>query len=269
MTSRALIQGKIQSLRSLVQFAGYFRNWSEVWSAYRSKKTLPPLQLRKNNITIYHDDRDDAIALFREIFVEECYTFQGFYDPKPSDVVVDLGANVGFFTLFLASRAPGIRVHCFEPGRETRERLTRNVQANGLERTVTIHPYAISGCAGVVHFNTAKNAAQRSIFINEFINDGESEDVACISLDQVVEMTDVDRIDLLKMDIEGAEIEAVENADPKIWDRIDRVAFEFHDRFRPGCRERVCTVLAKHGFDRIVNLPIPHLEGMGMIHASR
>lgn len=41
----------------------------------------------------YHDEHDDAIAFFRGIFIEECYTFQGFYESKPSDVVVEAVEN--------------------------------------------------------------------------------------------------------------------------------------------------------------------------------
>jgi 31-O-methyltransferase len=269
MNLRDRITGKINAARSLSQFIRYVRNWPEVWEAYRSGGPCPPLQLR-GGITLYHEEGDDTFCLFREIFVDRCYTRNGFYHPRPTDVVIDLGANVGFFALFLEWYARGIHVHCFEPGGETRTRLERNISANGLGAFVAVHPFALSDRSGVVHLNTAKLAAQRSIFENEFMDTaGDKEEVRCISLDEAVELTHSERIDLLKIDVEGAEIEVAEGADPRTWDRIERVAFEFHDLFRPGCRERVTKILTARGFKRIEVGMTSHLEGMGLIHARR
>jgi FkbM family methyltransferase len=277
MNFRDKITGKFHAARALSLFMRYLRNWPEVWEAFRSGGHGPPLQLRGGSgggggggITLYHEEGDDTFCLFREIFIDRCYTRHGFYRPRPTDVVMDLGANVGFFALFLEWYARGIRVHCFEPGGITRQRLERNINANGLGEFVVVHPFALSDRSGLVHLKTAKLAAQRSIFDNEFVDTaGDQEEVRCISLDEAVELTNAEHIDLLKMDVEGAEIEVVEGADPKTWDRIERVAFEFHDRFRSGCRERVTKVLAARGFKRIEIGMTSHLEGMGLMHASR
>src|SRR5262249_60954762 len=131
----------------------------------------------------------------------------------------------------------------FEPGAEPQRRLRRNTDANGLGDRVTIHPYATSNRRGVARLQCANILAQRSLFANEFTADTGLETVECVSLSDAVEACGAGRIDLLKMDVEGSEIEAVEGTDPETWDRIDRVAFEDHDHFRPGCRERGIGVL--------------------------
>ncbi|MCE9610753.1 MAG: FkbM family methyltransferase [Chthoniobacter sp.] len=71
---------------------------------------------------------------------------QGFFDAflRPGDTFLDIGANVGFFTLAAARRVgPGGHVHAFEPCSKTFDRLLENVRLNGL-RNVTCHRLALS-----------------------------------------------------------------------------------------------------------------------------
>jgi 31-O-methyltransferase len=265
------IRGKLNAARSLAEFARYLRNWRPFFEAYRKGTPLPPLELR-GGMTIHHSPSDDTVNLFREIFVDRCYTKPNFYNPAPGDVVVDLGANIGIFAVFLQWIAPGIRVHCFEPGPDTRQRLERNIKSNGLEGAVTIHPYAISDGPKILHLKPAPLAAQRSLFASEFTTGEQGEDgeaVECISLDMAVDRIGADRIQLLKIDIEGAEIELVDGTSQATWDRIDRVTGEYHDRIRPGCRDRVFEVLKARGFAKITQPIISPLEGMGSFNATR
>src|SRR5215472_4872541 len=129
------IKGKIYAAHSIIQFMQYFTNWREVWAAYRSGVAIPALEFRKG-LKLFHGEGDDAVLLFREMFVERPYTRESFYVPKPGDTVVDLGANIGGFALYLLSLTRGINVHCFEPAAATRAILERNVAANHLEDVV-------------------------------------------------------------------------------------------------------------------------------------
>ena len=260
--------GKYHATRALAQFVRYFHNWPELWRAYRRAEPLPSLRLR-GGITIAHVPADNVIGLFREIFVDRCYTRPGFYDPKPSDTVLDIGANIGCFALYLQSYAPGIRVHCYEPADDTRGRLAQNVKANGLDPHIAVHPYAVSGSQGVAHLKEAAVAAQRSFFDSEFVDASSAEPVECVRLADSVETCDAEFVDLVKIDAEGAEIEIVEATEAQTWTRIRRLVFEFHDLFRPGCRERVTRVLAAHGFQRIEVTTFSPDQGLGIVQASR
>jgi FkbM family methyltransferase len=263
------IAGKWHAARSLLQFARYLRNYREFFEAYRAGTPLPPIRLR-GGMTIRHTPEDDTVNLFREIFVDRCYTGGGFYRPAPGDTVLDLGANIGTFAVFLQWLAPGVRVHCFEPGPETRRRLEENIRSNGLEGAVTIHPFAVSDGPKVLELKPARLAAQRSLFASEFTGAGEaSESVECIGLDRAVELAGVERVQLLKVDIEGAEIEAMGSASPATWARVERVAAEYHDRVRPGCRRLIYDVLSANGFRRITEPITSPLDGMGTVHATR
>jgi FkbM family methyltransferase len=244
------LRGKWHAARTLLAFARALENWPDVWAAYKDRRQPPPLRLR-GGVTITHGPADDTYNLFREVFLDHCYTRRGFYRPKAGDTVLDLGANVGFFALYLQSRARGVRVHCFEPGPQAVGALRHNVAANGLDAFVTVHPYAVTDRRRTARLEPAALLAQRSLFPSEFSDPSAAGDeVECVSLADAVEMAGAPRVALLKMDIEGAEVEAVAGAPRAVWDRVDRVAFEYHDRFRPGCRARVVEALRGQGFRR-------------------
>lgn len=269
MNSTKLIIGKYRALKSLLEFVRFFDNWREIWSAYRRSATIPELRFR-NDLVLFHGATDDPILQFREIFVDRCYVSGGFYNPRPGDTVLDVGANIGFFAHFLASRCTATRIHSFEPGSDARQLLLLNRETNRLEETITVHPVAISDRTNGIQLHRASNTAQRSVFANEFIDiSQEAEQVKSVTLDEAVKLSGADRIALLKIDTEGAEIEIVEGASQAVWPKIDRVVFEFHDHFRPGSRERVCRVLEANGFRRFRNIASPADTGFGVVQAGR
>src|SRR5947209_1159886 len=108
MTPSQWITAKWKAAGALALFIRSFRNWGEVWEAYRNRRPLPRMVLR-DGLTVHHGEGDDPVYLFREIFVDRCYTSGGFYSPSPADTVLDLGANIGFFALYLQHAARGVR----------------------------------------------------------------------------------------------------------------------------------------------------------------
>ncbi len=269
MKSAKLILGKYHALKSLLEFVRFFDNWREIWSAYRRSATIPELRFR-NDLVLFHGATDDPIVLFREIFVDRCYVSGGFYNPRPGDTVLDVGANIGFFAHFLASRCAAIRIHSFEPGSDARQLLLRNRETNRLEETITVHPVAISDRTDGIKLHRANNTGHRSVFATEFIDiSQDAEEVKSVTLDDAVKLSGANRIALLKIDTEGAETEIVEGASQEVWPKIDRVVFEFHDPFRPGSRDRVCRVLEANGFRRFRNITSPGNPGFGVVQACR
>ncbi len=265
------VGNKVHAARALAQFMRYFRNWRDVWSAYRASQPLPPLVL-KDGITLYHDEKhDDPIALFREVFVAEPYTRGGFYRPAAGDMVLDLGGNIGFFAMYLQWCARGIRIHSFEPAGGTFERFSRNVRENGLDDLITVHRCAVSDQNGTVTLKHADLSTHRSLFDSQWAAESKGagqETVECVTLDRATASCGGGPIDLLKVDIEGAEIEALEGAGSESLGRVRRIAVEYHDVHRPGCRERVTRVLASQGFTSIETFPDEYNDGQfGTIRA--
>src|SRR5262249_29028368 len=92
-----------------------------------------------------------------------------------------------------------------------------------------------------------------------------SERVDVVTLEEAVQLAGVDQVDLLKMDIEGAEFDVFFEATPSVLRHFRRIALEYHDNLRPGTlamlRERLAST---HTIVSIDSSP----EGYGIIQAS-
>jgi len=243
------LYGKLHAAKSLIQFMRWFENWSEVWAAYRTDQTLPTLRLR-GGMVLDHGVRSDAIVIFREVFAERCYTRPGFYTPRSTDYILDLGANVGITALFHSRIAPGIRIDCYEPIAETRGFLERNISQNNLSSSVKVYPEAVSGHDGTLKIFAGTHSGKSSVQQSEFTSD-ESFDLPCISLATALSRNPSREVDLLKVDVEGGEIEIFSSLEPATLSTVRRIAAEFHDMVRPGCLVAVQTAVENAGFNHI------------------
>ncbi|QIB35438.1 FkbM family methyltransferase [Ancylobacter pratisalsi] len=121
----------------------------------------------------------------------------------PGDVFVDVGANIGLFTLKVAPAAA--RVVAVEPGKEAGEQLDANVALNGFTH-VSVVRKALSdqpGRAALFH-NPLGHDPQAFSLLNDG-HDAESETVELTTLDTLVEQLGLPRLDCVKIDVEGGE----------------------------------------------------------------
>lgn len=133
--------------------------------------------------------------------------------------VVDCGANVGLFSLFLKEAA---RVVAVEPNPEVNHRLKSNLEANDVAATVI--EAAVSDRDGVVTMDFASGPS----VLSEIGKSGS--EVRSVSLDSLLVETKIGIVDLLKLDLEGHEIEALKGAAGALEQgRIKRIVAEFND----------------------------------------
>jgi FkbM family methyltransferase len=125
---------------------------------------------------------------------------------RPGAIVYDVGANAGFFTL-LASKLAGDsgRVHAFEPLPRNLEFLERHIRLNELAN-VHVGALAIAATSGKAHFRIAPHASMGGLA------EGGDLRVVTASLDDLIASGRAARPDFIKMDIEGAESDALRGA---------------------------------------------------------
>jgi FkbM family methyltransferase len=124
-------------------------------------------------------------------------------------VVIDIGANIGFYTLLAASLlADGGRVHSFEPTSAVFRRLNENILLNGLQNRVFPNQAAICDSSGSTTLYIHEDDSEgNSLALSE--THPSSETVAATTIDQYVSNSNIKTVHLLKMDIEGAEYRAL------------------------------------------------------------
>jgi FkbM family methyltransferase len=182
--------------------------------------------------------RDVAeLATVGEVLADDLYAMPGLDDVR---VVVDLGSHIGTSILFFRVRHPGAEIHGFEPDPRTFARLRANV---GALPDVTIDPRAASGSGGRARFHSAGNSLASSLIADA--EPGRDVTVACVTLDQIFDELGVDRIDLLKLDVEGAEYELLTHT-TRLGD-VRAIAGELHPELVPCTPDEFFALL--DGFD--------------------
>jgi FkbM family methyltransferase len=179
--------------------------------------------------------RTTDVSGYEQILLRGHY---GLSLPFVPQTIVDLGANIGMASLYYAHAYPEARIVAVEAEASNFEVLLRNVRP--YPKILPIHA-AIWNRDGEVAMTTppeADGGIDKTIFI---AHEGEGTRVRAITMRTLMEDARISSIDLLKVDIEGAEKEVFETAREWI-QNVRCIAIELHDRFKPGCRPAVSAV---------------------------
>jgi FkbM family methyltransferase len=134
---------------------------------------------------------------------------------RPDHVMFDLGAHVGYYALHAASVVRD--VHAFEPLPTNAVRLQRNVHLNGFTN-VTVNEAAVGERAGRARFGAVTTAGESGWGSLTAPADDQTHDITVdvVALDEYVKERSIERIDLIKMDVQGAEADALRGAKDSI-----------------------------------------------------
>lgn len=231
-------------------------NWRELREMARRARAgevlSPPPTLRfRSGLRIHMVSASHAgwDLLFREIFLDRCYQPTSDFVPRSGWTVIDLGANMGFFTSQAASAAPGVRVVSVEPLPPYRQMLEKNIADNGFD-LVKVVAGAICGDPGqtiplTVWYNPAGELKTGQI--QPDATRVETIQAKGYTLPEIFELGKIERCDLLKVDIEGAEYGLFEKITPALWSKIFRVVMEVHkDETHSG--KEIVEILERNGF---------------------
>lgn len=128
-----------------------------------------------------------------------------------SDVILDIGANTGIYTLVAQTLNPAAEVHCFEPIPGVVRLLERNIHRNHFPSR--IHPIGLSNYTGEAKIYLAKGTDfAYSVTVNKNFLQQEADEltIAVKTLSDVIEEERIDRIGLMKIDVESHEAEVLE-----------------------------------------------------------
>jgi FkbM family methyltransferase len=236
-----------------------FRNWW--WPAllgsiaYHGRR-VPGLRDRLMNTEMRLRTRRGPVLAARlrdlggpvDVFGRAEYDLAGI-DWPAARFVVDLGAHVGSFSLWAAGAAP-CQVHAFEPSPVTFALLRRNL-ASDPER-LHCSQVAVAGSSGARRLSLADDSAANSLDPAPEGVAGSQVTVDSITLAEALERSGFPRVDVLKLDIEGAEYEVFEQLAPRGLDGVRSIVLECHRR-PDASPERLAERLRRDGFDVAVS----------------
>ena len=166
------------------------------------------------------------LAVFEKVIKNEEYALPANYHPK---VIIDAGANIGVSTLYFAAKYPQAMVIAVEPDESNFRMLQTNTAGWNSIRSMKA---AIWKESVSVNLSGEKNS---DFQVNL---DGYGGTVEGITFDELMNRFAVNYVDVMKIDIEGAEKEVFETAQTWIH-KVGMIVIELHDRFKPGCSDTV------------------------------
>ncbi|MBM7442879.1 amino acid adenylation domain-containing protein/FkbM family methyltransferase [Streptomyces sp. HB132] len=217
-----------------------------------------------NGMAVAGPNRAETDFLYREIFEQDEYLRHGVVLPESGACVFDVGAHIGFFSLFVARSCPDSVVYSFEPIPQLFRMLELNTRLHGVDARLFACGLAeASGTASFTYYPQMSIMSGRFGDIGEerhvldaFVRNerparealprGGSEeedldsllterlrhvDVTCDlrTLSDVIDETGVERIDLLKIDAEKSEREVLLGLRDEHWDLVSQLVIEVHD----------------------------------------
>lgn len=181
-----------------------------------------PLTLRAGTSDLY---------MFEEVFLQGEYALEVPLDPK---LILDVGANVGFASVWFANRYPGAKIIAVEPDPSNAAVLRKNVEPYPNVRV-------IEGAVWWESTTLALDDQGDKSGIQVRAGDGG------VRAMTIPDLAGTSKIDILKLDVEGAEKELFEH-DPAWLANVGVLMIELHDRFRPGCSKALYSALVRHDF---------------------
>ena len=154
---------------------------------------------------------------------------------EPGSIVIDIGANIGNHALFLHDKCD--RVECFEPNPEIADRLQANIDLNGASN-IHVHRIGLGNREGVIPFalNVIGNPGHSGFFSMEGRDPSMFTEVELpIKVaDKAIEALELPRLDFIKIDVEGLELEVLQGLQKTISKYRPLVTFEHHEHLAPA-----------------------------------
>ena len=251
-------------LKSVLQMGSLmlrFRNGSTLVRQMRAAVPSDAVVLWDGTRIAHPPARSGLLEALQEIWVERIYT-DGFYRPADGDVVIDAGANIGLFAIYIARQNRQCRVAALEPFAENFEYLQANVERAGLTN-VTCHRFALGAAAGTGEMQAV---GDRSLDHVLRVAAQGANGFPVIPLSEIFALAGADTIDFLKVDIEGSERDVFAAATPEVLGRFKRIAMEYHDHLVPGTLELLRSKLSP---SHEITLRPSQMQGCGILLARR
>lgn len=255
-----------------------------------------------NHLEIAHLNQYETEYLYQEIFVDRVYSRHGIVFNE-NDCIVDVGANIGLFTLFAQQKSPKGSIYSFEPAPHAFDKLQTNAQlycenthlfncglgGENREETFTFYPRS-SVFSSFAADTEEDEKAIRSVIVNmlqrdnsldeeslegiadDFLEDRlekETYQAQIRTLSEIIEEYEIAKIDLLKLDAEKSELAILQGIKDHHWSLIKQIVMEVHDP-EGSTLKQVMGLLEDKGFQFVVDEEsMLHGSGLFNIYATR
>jgi FkbM family methyltransferase len=234
------------------------RRWAELGVRYLTSRdfSLDRLTVGKASVDLALPPEEKSVLEHELglIFFDDCYRLRKL--PRNLNSVVDVGGNVGLFSLVARHHFPGAKIFAYEPNPFIGSYIRQNLS----KLSVEIHQEAVGARQGFIKLNLGGNSLHSTV-----TEDPEGE-IPMVDFDTVVDRAG-GTIDLLKLDCEGGEWDILESS--ASIEKVKNLAMEFHLWARPQSTVDDMTDLIKRRGFKIERIEQRNLQDWGLIIATR
>ncbi len=225
-------------IATLAKTVGRIRNWpTAIGQQFRHRNEgVCELSFRDGLEIAYRPATEDWETV-KEVMLDGVYAVALSYlqNQKGNLAVLDLGANIGLFSLRAAQCAPHSPVYAFEPAAKNVAMMEMNLRLNPrLSERIRVYPEAVGGFRHEAHFLFEEQATQGSRLCSSSAPN--TSPITVRAFQEIVEQITGDCA-LAKIDVEGAEYEIFQHTPSGVWTKIRALAMEIHGdpakRMRP------------------------------------
>lgn len=202
-----------------------------------------PKILKIDKFEVHYHNKEEVLEIKKEIFAQHTYYFETI---NPHPFIIDAGAHIGLSTLYFKKQYPGAEVMAIEPNAINFKLLEENIWENQLDNVTTIRAALTSYGNEAQFYADQKQVWLSTASLHEGAWNGDQNTkpqvVPAIQLSSLITR----HVDLLKLDIEGAEQEVLIEAREKL-PLVKKILLEFHPHAGQSL-EAVDTLLTDSGF---------------------
>jgi FkbM family methyltransferase len=193
------------------------------------------IRLRDYIIFLRKESSSSSIMTYLEIFKDRIHMKNKLFLGKDDDIIVDIGANEGFYALAMKKNNPNVKIISIEPVKKTFELLNLNIKKNNLKNIISINK-AITSKNGFINFESVPEVSainSTNIFLQkrDWLNLKRiyKIKVSSIRLENLFNRLKLKRIDILKLDVEGSEYEILKSS-KKVLLKTKKIVVEYHNK---------------------------------------
>jgi len=219
-----------------------------LWAGYRISTAIFPKHAQIKEVSVYIPEYNRRILLrtntsdistFTKVLLDEEYRFRINFEPV---FILDAGANIGLSALFFANKFPKAKIVTIEPEKSNLELLNKNLR--GLNYSSREGALWNKNTALIIK-DTSRNVSGFQVMESD-----DKEGISAFTVQDIMSAMETVELDILKVDIEGAEVEVFTDNFHSWLPRTKVLIIETHDRFRPGCTEVLLKALCNYNFER-------------------
>jgi len=239
------LKRRIKDKNSLKRLNEIMHDWVLVREKHQIIKSKNIFKIRIGNYNLFmrKSGASSSIDIYLEVFKDKHHMKLPAFQGKKDKIVVDLGANEGYYALGMKANNPQLKIISVEPAPETFQILKKNIRGNRLKDVVLINK-AVSSKNGKISFEivpevTAIGSLNIGLQKRSWLDKKKIKKitVSSITLPELCRQLKINKIDILKIDVEGAELDILKSS-RSIMKHVKKAVIEKHaPQITKGCIE--------------------------------